>query len=296
MNPSKKPASTLPYIGSRISLISKSDIRYEGTLYTIDPTEHTVSLSNVRSFGTEGRRQDGHEIPPSGDIYEYIIFRGSDIKDLRVVQSGSPQEEQQNKAPKTESRPEPKPEVKPQEVKSDVKTEPKPEVRVESKPSPKPEVRPDPPISESASFDPPRPQTEGDPTRSPTRGGYRHHRPGDFQRPAYTARPATDLQEDFDFTEANSHLQRTEVKSESEPKAYDKKRSFFDSITSSIGESRRETREEREMQRAVDSETFGLTNVEKAERELRSYSHRGRRGRGGRFRERRSYRNWHQHS
>ena len=74
-----------PYIGSQISLISKSEIRYEGKLSAIDTTEHTVSLSNVRSYGTEGRRGESNEIPASNEIYEYIIFRGADIKDLNVI-------------------------------------------------------------------------------------------------------------------------------------------------------------------------------------------------------------------
>ncbi|XP_062582241.1 protein LSM14 homolog B-like isoform X3 [Saccostrea cucullata] len=64
----------IPYLGSKISLISKAGIRYEGILYTIDPNESTVALAKVRSFGK------GFE------IFEYIIFRGSDIKDLHVCE------------------------------------------------------------------------------------------------------------------------------------------------------------------------------------------------------------------
>lgn len=77
----------MPYIGSRISLISKSEIRYEGTLDGIDQDEQTVSLSNVKSFGTEGRKTDGKEIAPSDELYQAIIFRGNEIKDLTVIQS-----------------------------------------------------------------------------------------------------------------------------------------------------------------------------------------------------------------
>jgi len=77
----------IPYIGCRISLISKSGIRYEGFLYNIDTKESTVALQNVRSFGTEGRRKDGQDIPPSNNLYDYIIFRGADIQDLKVCEA-----------------------------------------------------------------------------------------------------------------------------------------------------------------------------------------------------------------
>ena len=35
----------LPYLGSKISLISQSDVRYEGILYTIDTVANTVALA-----------------------------------------------------------------------------------------------------------------------------------------------------------------------------------------------------------------------------------------------------------
>jgi len=80
----------VPYLGSKISLISKSEIRYEGILYTIDTKESTVALAKVRSYGTEDRPTD-RPVAPRDETYEYIIFRGADIKDIRVCQPPKPQ-------------------------------------------------------------------------------------------------------------------------------------------------------------------------------------------------------------
>ncbi|KAK9881509.1 hypothetical protein WA026_016389 [Henosepilachna vigintioctopunctata] len=80
----------MPELGSKISLISKADIRYEGRLFTVDPQECTIALSSVRSFGTEDRETQC-AIPAQNQVYDYILFRGSDIKDIRVLNNVPPQ-------------------------------------------------------------------------------------------------------------------------------------------------------------------------------------------------------------
>ena len=112
-----------PYIGSRISLISKAQIRYEGFLFAVDPTKSTVALSQgeklghariilhqscvmfhsksclwktVRSCGTEDRPAE-RVLAPRDEVYDYIVFRATDIQDLKV--SEPPKESEPIKPP-----------------------------------------------------------------------------------------------------------------------------------------------------------------------------------------------------
>ncbi|XP_058499863.1 protein LSM14 homolog B [Solea solea] len=78
-------SSVKPFIGCKIWLISRAQNRYEGILYTIDKVNSTVVLAKVKCFGTEGRPTD-RPTPPKDDIYEYITFRGSDIKDIALCE------------------------------------------------------------------------------------------------------------------------------------------------------------------------------------------------------------------
>ena len=103
------------YIGSRISLISKNDVRYEGILYSIDPTKLEVVLQNgkqdlffftlplthtcllpsysfpVQSFGTEDRVSE-NPIASSPGVFGFIAFSGPDIKELNVCEPVGPPE------------------------------------------------------------------------------------------------------------------------------------------------------------------------------------------------------------
>lgn len=67
-----------------LSDVSRS---YVGTLHEINPEASTIALENVVSHGTEGRRGNpADEIAPSASVYEYIVFRGSDVKDISVAE------------------------------------------------------------------------------------------------------------------------------------------------------------------------------------------------------------------
>ncbi|KAF2398184.1 hypothetical protein EJ06DRAFT_126472 [Trichodelitschia bisporula] len=59
-------------------------VSYVGTLHEINSENATVALENVTSHGTENRQTGDKAVQPSARLYEYIVFRGSDVKDLRI--------------------------------------------------------------------------------------------------------------------------------------------------------------------------------------------------------------------
>ncbi|CAI4054044.1 Scd6p SKDI_16G3860 [Saccharomyces kudriavzevii IFO 1802] len=74
------------YIGKTISLVSVTDNRYVGLLENIDSEKGTVTLKEVRCFGTEGRKNWGpEEIYPNPTVYNSVKFNGSEVKDLSIL-------------------------------------------------------------------------------------------------------------------------------------------------------------------------------------------------------------------
>ncbi|KAJ9459747.1 kinesin [Diplonema papillatum] len=70
--------------GSKIRLISKKLIRYEGTLSKINETDNTVTLQDVQIFGTEDRDCEQF-VPKTPGSYQEVVFKGSDIANLEVL-------------------------------------------------------------------------------------------------------------------------------------------------------------------------------------------------------------------
>ncbi|EFH46250.1 hypothetical protein ARALYDRAFT_329610 [Arabidopsis lyrata subsp. lyrata] len=84
------PASTPPqipveaYIGSFVTMISNTDLRYEGIICFLNIQDSTLGLQNVICYGTEGRNTNGFQVPPYNKVYDYILFNGNDFKEIIV--------------------------------------------------------------------------------------------------------------------------------------------------------------------------------------------------------------------
>lgn len=89
-------------------MISKKNIRYEGILYSINETNSTLALQNVKSYGTEGRDETDPAtafVAPQEGIHAYLLFRGCDIKDLHVHEQQQDSSDASQETSKSETQP-----------------------------------------------------------------------------------------------------------------------------------------------------------------------------------------------
>lgn len=65
----------------------KNDMHYAEFFFFLNMNVVTFNIFSqlVKCFGTEGRPTD-RPAPPKDDTYEYITFRGSDIKDITLCE------------------------------------------------------------------------------------------------------------------------------------------------------------------------------------------------------------------
>ena len=70
----------VPFLGSKISLISKSQIRYEGTLYPVDAVESTVALQNGKNKKTRENAYNNMEI--SIRMTEKYLWQTEEIMEI----------------------------------------------------------------------------------------------------------------------------------------------------------------------------------------------------------------------
>ena len=50
-------------MGSKLQILTIAQVRYEGVLSEVDPINKAMTLINVKSYGSEGRRNGVNEIP-----------------------------------------------------------------------------------------------------------------------------------------------------------------------------------------------------------------------------------------
>ena len=232
------------YIGSVLSVVSKAGIRYTGTLIMIDSQNQTLTLQSVKSFGSEGRRGQGKEVPPSEDIYEYIIFKGTDLKEFNVI-----------KVPDKDAKAFQDPAI--------IETQKKEDREADSRDTV---------------------EKEEHHYRGSRRSNYHHKRRNSFEyklKEEDKAKAIEKYKDDFDFDSMNKKLVKEEVKSPlGIDQKYDKAKSFFDNISNCEIKNKRVDRAEI---KKIDTETFGefetATYDHPFNRRGRRRGYRGGRGR-----------------
>ncbi|CAN6674715.1 protein Scd6p [Trichomonascus vanleenenianus] len=267
------------YIGKTISLVSNSNIRYVGTLHEINSEQSTVSLKQVRSYGTEGRLNGINEIPPSDGVYEFIVFRGSDVKDLKIAENPAPAPQQPFTDPAI--------------------------IQAQDAHAPYPTGYPGggfPPAPQNYSY-PPQPQQQAPPAQAQPQQDAQpkqpehpaeehnnkeneHHKQRRHSHGHNKPHPKVVPTSEFNFDESNAKFAKESSESHA-AEFYNKKSSFFDNISSTARERIEGTNDamtgyqRRGEERKLNMETFGQPAVHHRGRGRGGYRGRGRGGRGG---------------
>lgn len=289
------------YIGKTISLISNKGVRYVGLLYNISAEDATVALQSVRSFGTEGRMaeqgQPNLEVLPGSDVYDYVTFRGSDVKDLSVLDlpldqvqpvtyqppalgvAPAPTATSQLQPMRNPAQPQSVPATTTDTTNKSVNTLAAAPVAAAAPTQPEPTRTS---ATSSAATTTKKPQSNKEPTRSTgdqfTRTqGAPNAAPGSVPQPvAKTVPESTDG--DFDFERANARFQKEGKEEMPATSVYNKSTSFFDSISLNEHGNMRWSEEKN-----LNMDTFGESSVRRGRGNWRGRG-RGRgnwRGRGG---------------
>lgn len=70
-------------VGHEIQLISKSEVRYTGILNSYDRAKDVVVIGEAKAHGTE-HRESPIMVPGSDQVYEYIVFKRSNMSRIGI--------------------------------------------------------------------------------------------------------------------------------------------------------------------------------------------------------------------
>ena len=278
------------YIGKTISLISNKGVRYVGFLYNISAADATVALQSVRSFGTEGRMaeqgQPSLEVKPGSEVYDCVTFRGSDVKDLSVLdvpldqvqpavhQAGPTHALAATGAPATATHNQTQ--AAPQSVPATSTADLCAVLGHAAAPGPAPSASQPAPTPTSTQYQQPAEMRATKATRTHERPSATQSapKPAPGSRPAPTAqsRAPASVEGDFDFEKANARFQKQDKDNAPVTSVYNKSTSFFDSISLNVYGSMRWSEE-----KDLNIDTFGEASARRGRGNWRG---RGR-GRGG---------------
>lgn len=77
-------------LGSKLSIITTANVRYEGFLTQVDPVNKSMTLIKVKSMGTEGRRGGSNEILGNDNEIVEVNFKVDLIKDFKIIEKPDP--------------------------------------------------------------------------------------------------------------------------------------------------------------------------------------------------------------